>query len=258
MKKMTDYIHKLLEKDNRLDGRKLEQYRDGISIEYGVSKTADGSALVTIGETKVMAGVKMELGTPYPDSPDQGTLMVNVELLPLSSPKFEPGPPSIQAIELARVIDRGIRESHSIDFKKLCVTVGEKAWTVIVDICPINDAGNLFDIGALATIAAIRNARLPALKDGIVDFKTKTDETLPLTKVPLSCTVLKIGDKFIIDPLNAEEKVADSRLTVATTEKDEICALQKGNATALTIDDVDKMVNLAIEKTRELRKYLGD
>ncbi len=255
---MTDYIHKLLEKDNRLDGRKLEQYRDGISIEYGVSKTADGSALVTIGETKVMAGVKMELGTPYPDSPDQGTLMVNVELLPLSSPKFEPGPPSIQAIELARVIDRGIRESHSIDFKKLCVTVGEKAWTVIVDICPINDAGNLFDIGALATIAAIRNARLPALKDGIVDFKTKTDETLPLTKVPLSCTVLKIGDKFIIDPLNAEEKVADSRLTVATTEKDEICALQKGNATALTIDDVDKMVNLAIEKTRELRKYLGD
>ena len=230
MKKMTDYIHKLLEKDNRLDGRKLEQYRDGISIEYGVSKTADGSALVTIGETKVMAGVKMELGTPYPDSPDQGTLMVNVELLPLSSPKFEPGPPSIQAIELARVIDRGIRESHSIDFKKLCVTVGEKAWTVIVDICPINDAGNLFDIGALATIAAIRNARLPALKDGIVDFKTKTDETLPLTKVPLSCTVLKIGDKFIIDPLNAEEKVADSRLTVATTEKDEICALQKGNA----------------------------
>jgi len=255
---MTDYIHKLLEKDNRLDGRKLEQYRDGISVEYGVSKTADGSALVTIGETKVMAGVKMELGTPYPDSPDQGTLMVNVELLPLSSPKFEPGPPSIQAIELARVIDRGIRESHSIDFKKLCVTEGEKAWTVIVDICPINDAGNLFDIGALATIAAIRDARLPALKDGIVDFKTKTDETLPLTKVPLSCTVLKIGDKFIVDPLNAEEKVADSRLTVATTEKDEICALQKGNATALTIDDVDKMVNLAIEKTRELRKYLGD
>ncbi len=251
-----DYVHKLAEKDTRIDGRKFDEYRQPISIETDVSSTADGSALVTIGDTQVMAGVKMELGTPYSDAPDQGTLMINVELLPLSHPRFDPGPPSIQAIELARVIDRGIRESHSIDTHKLCVTPGEKVWTVIVDICPINDAGNLFDAGALAAIAAIKNTKLPAIKDGIIDYKNKTDEGLPLAHTPLSCTVLKIGNKLVVDPLSEEEESYESRLTVATTEKDELCALQKGGEEPLTIDEVDTMVKLAIAKTKELRKFL--
>lgn len=251
-----DYVHKLLNNNDRIDGRKLEEYRKPITIETGVSKTAEGSALVTIGDTKVMAGVTMELSTPYSDSPNEGTLMINVELLSMSSPVFEPGPPSIQAIELARVIDRGIRESHSIDVKKLCVTPGEKVWTVIVDICSINDAGNLFDAGALAAIAAIKDVRMPAIKDNAVDYKTKTDEKIPLEHTPLSCTVLKIGDKLIVDPLTEEEDSADARLTVATNEKNQLCALQKGGEMPFTVDEVDKIVKLAVAKTKELRKYL--
>jgi len=90
----------------------------------------------------VFAGVKLEIGTPYPDTPDEGGLMINTELIPLSNPEFESGPPGIQAIELSRVVDRGIRESKAIDMKKLCIEPKEKVWTVIVDIIPINDEGN--------------------------------------------------------------------------------------------------------------------
>ncbi len=251
-----EYIRKLINKDIRFDGRKLQEYRKPISIEYGVSETAEGSAMVTIGRTKVIAGVKMELNTPYPDTPNQGTLMVNSELLPLSNPEFEPGPPSIQAIEISRVIDRGIRESQSVDVQKLCITPKEKVWGVLIDICPINDEGNLFDAGALAAMAALKDAKFPELEDDTVNYKKKTDKGLPLEHIPLSCTVIKIGNKYIVDPLTEEEKAYDARLTVVTLENNKICALQKGGDEPLSDKDTEEMVKIAIEKTNELRKYL--
>ena len=116
---LRKHIIGLLKAGTRLDGRKLNDYRKPIQIDYGVVMTANGSARVKIGDTEVIAGIKLEVGTPYPDNPDEGTIMANVELLPLSSPDFETGPPDIKSIELARaVIDRGIRESKAIDVKK--------------------------------------------------------------------------------------------------------------------------------------------
>src|SRR3989338_9244066 len=162
---LRKHIIGLLKAGTRLDGRKLNDYRKPIQIDYGVVMTANGSARVKIGDTEVIAGIKLEVGTPYPDNPDEGTIIVGAELLPLSSPDFELGPPGIQAVELARVVDRGIRESKCLDFKKLCIEEGEKAWMIIVDICTINDAGNLLDASSLAAIAALRNTTFPEYKD---------------------------------------------------------------------------------------------
>ncbi|HDD70886.1 MAG TPA: RNA-binding protein, partial [Candidatus Woesearchaeota archaeon] len=114
------HLLKSLQKDIRYDGRKKEQFRD-VVVELGISHSAEGSARVKIGKTEVLAGVKMALEEPYPDTPDKGNLMVNAELLPASNPEFEPGPPGEEAIEISRVIDRGVRESKAIDFEKLCV-----------------------------------------------------------------------------------------------------------------------------------------
>ena len=255
---LKKHIIGLAGKDFRLDGRKLTDYRD-IKISYDISKSAEGSARVEIGETVVLAGVKLELGEPYPDTPDEGSLMVGAELYPISNPEFEPGPPGIQAIELGRVIDRGIRESKAIDVKKLCLKKGEQSWTVIVDICVLNDTGNLFDASALAALAALKKTKMRKIEDGdVVNYKEFTDETLPLSKEPVSTTVVKIGDNLFIDPLTEEEKVVDSRLTVATIEDDKLCALQKGGDEPLTIDEIMQMVDLGIEKTKELRKALGE
>ena len=116
-RELRSHIISLLEANTRLDGRKLTEYRKPITVEYGVVKTAEGSARVKIGETDVMVGVKLEVGEPYPDTPNEGTIIVGAELLALSNPEFEPGPPGIQAIELARVVDRGIRESIASCFE---------------------------------------------------------------------------------------------------------------------------------------------
>ena len=240
-----------------MDGRKLDEYRKDIIVEYGISpKSADGSARVKIGDTEVVAGVKFEIGTPFPDKPNEGTIMVNVELLPLSSSRFESGPPSIDSIELARVTDRGIRECKAIDFKKLCIKEGEKVWMIFIDIYPINADGNLFDASTLAAMAALKDAKFPTLEGDKINYKVKSDKSIPMEKIPISCTVWKIKDKYLVDPTIDEEDASESRLTVVFTEKNLICAMQKGGKSALGEKDLKAMVDLAEIKTKELRKAL--
>jgi exosome complex component RRP42 len=249
------HIERLLSKNVRMDGRQKLQYRK-VEIETGFIETAEGSARVKIGDTEIIAGVKMAVEKPFPDTPDHGILMVGAELLPMSNPKYEGGPPSINSIELARVIDRGIRESHCIDTKKLCLLPGEKVWTVMLDLCPINDDGNLFDAGALAAIAALLNARFPEYDGQKVNYKKKTNEKLPLTRVPLMITVLKAGDNFFIDPVEKEEEIIDARLSVASLDDNTLCALQKGGDYPLTVEDIKTMVEIGIDKAKEMRAHL--
>ncbi len=254
---VRDHLLEVLDKGFRFDNRKFDQYRE-ITVEYGISsKSAEGSARVKIGKTEVVAGVKTELGTPYADNPDQGTIMVNMELLPLSSPEFESGPPSIESIEIARVVDRAIREGKALNFKKLCIKEGEQMWMILIDIYPINDDGNLFDAAALAALAALKDAKFPKVVNDKISYKEGFSNTkLPLEKLPLSCTIYKVGNHFLVDPNSDEEKGIDARLTVGVLENGELCSLQKGGDTGLTPEDIDTMVEIAIKKSKELRKAL--
>lgn len=252
---LKEHLLRSLSKSIRYDGRKLDEFRQ-ITVETGIIKSAEGSARVKIGRTEVLVGVKMGVETPYPDTPAQGNLMVNAELLPLSNPLFESGPPGDQAVELARVVDRGIRESEAIDVKKLCIKEGEKVWSVMIDVCTINDEGNLLDAAALGAIAALKDTKFPKYEDEKVDYLTKTKKSLPLLREPISITVLKIGNYFIVDPLSEEEQATDARLTVAVTQDNNICALQKGGETPFMPEDIEKIVDLVLEKSVELRKKL--
>lgn len=253
-------IVQLAEVQKRLDGRELTEYRQPINISTEISWTAEGSARVQMGNTVVLAGVKLAIDKPYNDTPDEGGITVNAELLPLSSPEYESGPPGIKAIELARVTDRGLREAKAIDFKKMCIIPGEKAWFLTIDIITVNDAGNLFDTATLAAVAALRNARFPVVDEltGAIDYHKKTDKHLPILKEPLSVTVYKINGALLIDPSTEEEKAYDARLTVACDEKGTISALQKGGNQPLTLEEIDRIIDLALEKAKFLRKILNE
>lgn len=255
---MKEHTIQLMKKSVRLDGRKLEQSRD-VSVEYGISpNSADGSARVKIGDTEVIAGVKLDLGTPYPDKPNEGSIMVNVELLPASSPKFETGPPAIDAIELSRVTDRGIRECHAIDFKKLCIVEGEKVWMVFIDIYPINADGNLFDACALAALAALKDAKFPKYDEekGVVNYEEKTETPVPLDRQPIGATIFRVGGQYIVDPTQQEEDAADARLSVTFTEKGTICSMQKGLEGPFKPEDLNKIFEIAKTHTEYMRTKL--
>ncbi|MBQ5483192.1 MAG: RNA-binding protein, partial [Candidatus Methanomethylophilus sp.] len=115
-----DHIVNLLAKGTRTDGRTPTDIRE-IQITTNCIESADGSARVKLGNTEVIAGVKIIPGSPFPDTPNSGVLTTGAELIPMAHASFESGPPGEDAIELARVVDRGIRESGMIDVKQLCI-----------------------------------------------------------------------------------------------------------------------------------------
>ena len=168
-----EMLVKMFASGKRFDGRKLMERRE-VSIEYNVSNKAEGSARVRMGKTDVVVGVKIEVAEPYPDSLDKGNLMVSGDLLPMASPRFEAGPPKFNAIELPRLVDRLVRESHMIDLKKLVIKEGEKVWMVIIDIYPINDDGCLIDAASIGAVAALLQTRIPELdENGRIDYSKK-------------------------------------------------------------------------------------
>jgi exosome complex component RRP42 len=253
-------LKEFLSEDKRFDGRKLLDFRD-IVIETGISKNAEGSAKVKIGDTEVVAGVKIDVTEPYPDHEDEGTLITTVELLPLSSPEFESGPPRIEAIEIARIVDRGVRESGFIDFKKLCIKEGEKVYGIFLDIYSLNSNGNLIDAACLAAVAALRTAKMPKYDAKLekVKYGELTSKDVPLEKnMPLTITFHKIGEKILVDPISEEEKASEARLSIALSEDKEVLinAVQKGEAGVFSEEEAGKIIDLAAEKFKEYKKLV--
>lgn len=243
----------------RFDGRSLEDFRD-LTIEKDVSVKAEGSVRVKLGKTEVIVGVKMDASEPYADSPTKGNLMVTAEMLPLSSPRFESGPPRIEAIEWARVTDRGIRESGFVDFDKLCIIEGEKVWTVFVDIYSINDDGNLMDAATIGAIAAMKIARIPKFdtESGKVLSEELTDEKLPLTDhVPVAVSVHKVGKHLIVDPTREEEDLSETRVTIGSS-KGVISSLQKSNSVALSMDEIKKAFEISAKTSEIIDKKIDE
>jgi exosome complex component RRP42 len=249
-------IEQLLEKSKRLDDRGLLDTRE-IKIEQGLIEKAEGSARVFLGKTEVLVGVKVGLGEPFPDTPNDGVLTVNAELVPLASPNFEPGPPDESSIELARVVDRGIRESKCVDTDKLCIAPGKKVFVVFVDIYVLNHDGNLIDAAALAAMAALINTKMPnyEIKDGEIKMKQGYTQLL-LKSHPITVTIGKINNHLITDPWIEEEQVMDSRITFATKEDGTICAIQKGGSSYFTPQQILEASKIALDKAAELRKKL--
>jgi len=244
----------LLKEGKRLDARKVDEYRE-IKIEKDIYQNAEGSAKVSLGDTEVIAGVKLILGTPYPDMPNEGTISTGMELIPLASPYFESGPPSTASIEISRVIDRGIRESKAVDFEKLCVKQGELVFIGFIDMYAINYDGNLFDAGSIASLAALNEAKMPKVEDGKI-VKGEYSGKLKLKRKPLLSTFSKIGNTIIVDPTLLEETASQARFSVATTEDNFVSAFQKGLSGSIKKDDVDNALDIAFKTAKEIRKKL--
>jgi len=250
-------IRKYLQEGKRFDNRKPDEFRE-ITIEIGVSKNAEGSARVKIGKTEVLVGIKMNVGEPYPDSPEKGNLIVSAELLPLSSPRFESGPPKFPTIELARIIDRGIRESKFIEFEKLCIKKGEKVWTVFIDIYSINDDGNLLDAAGIGALAALKNAKIPKYdkKEEKVSYGELTKDKVPLAKdIPIAITIHKIGENLIVDPTREEEDISETRVTIGSSNGI-ISSIQKGNESSLKKEELDKVLDMCEKVERDIFKKI--
>lgn len=270
-----DYVSKLISENKRIDGRAFDESRKISIIRGYVKEKAEGSALVKIGGTQVIAGVKLDVGEPFPDTPDEGVMTINAEFRPMASPSFESGPPSPSSIELARVVDRGIRESKVIDTKKLVIEetgkdeteaismmeleetgklmLKKKVWVVFVDILVIDACGSLIDAAGIAAMAALLDTRMPKYENGKIirnDYVGK----LPVSKIAVPTTIAKINNSLLIDADENEECAMDARITITTT--DNINAMQKGGTGSFTLEEIQTCMDMAFKNSDRVRKII--
>jgi exosome complex component RRP42 len=252
-KSITDLINNL----ERPDGRALDEYRE-ITLETGVISKAEGSARVKIGNSQIIVGTKSQMGEPFPDTPNVGVMMTNSELLPMAAPEFEPGPPDEKSVELARVVDRCIRESRMVDLEKLCIIEGKKVRMIFVDLHILDYDGNLMDAAVLGAVAALLDTKIPktTVENDEIVINREIMEPLPIRDKALMCTFAKIGEQMVLDPSLAEEEILSARLSIGITASGKICAMQKGGETPLTKEEVMNAVKITEEKTKELMEYL--
>jgi exosome complex component RRP43 len=67
------YFERFLAEKVRPDGRGFDAWRDAF-VNVGSISTADGSALVRLGQTTIVCGVKAEIAEPDLDRPEKGFL----------------------------------------------------------------------------------------------------------------------------------------------------------------------------------------
>ena len=247
-----------LSRGKRLDGRSFDSYRN-LEIEIGIIDKASGSARVKLGNTEVIAGVKVETGEPFEGLENKGALIMSAEVLPTASSHVEPGPPDEEAIELSRVVDRGVRESKMLDLDKLSLIPGKIVYTIFVDCSIINSDGNLLDATSYAVVAALLTCKLPVFiiqNDKVVD----TGEIMPppITTIPISVTAVKIGDSVLLDPTMEEEACMDARLTITTQSDGDFVALQKGYTGPFTTAKVLQSAEIARIKGEEIRSKIKE
>ena len=249
-----DKILELLKQGRRVDGRSLDEQRP-LVVETGVIPKANGSARIKLGNTEVITGVKIQPDKPFPDLGDKGILICTAEILPLADPHVEPGPPNEEVIELARVVDRGIRETEMIDLHQLVLIENKSVIGLFIDSSVIDADGNLFDACSYASVAAILSCTVPKyeIKDEVPVLVEGVTSKPPIKTIPVSVTMARIGDYIVVDPTKEEQACMDARITITTNSDGNICALQKGGDNGFTVDQLLQCSQTALAVGTKIR-----
>ncbi|MCO5605280.1 hypothetical protein L7F22_059462 [Adiantum nelumboides] len=225
----------------------------------------DGTSEVQLGQTHIVCAVTCQLVQPYPDQPNEGSLVVYTEFSPMADPSFEVGRPGENAVELGRVIERGLRDSRAIDTESLCIVSGKAAWLLRVDIHVLDNGGNLIDAACFAALAALLSVRLPECGlagdhgQDVVIYPPEVREPVPLIVhyLPISFTFGFFGEELVVmDPTYKEELLMRGRLTIILNVDGDICAIQKAGGIGVNSCDILHCLQNASTKIAEVTSSL--
>ncbi|XP_018572080.1 exosome complex component RRP43-like [Anoplophora glabripennis] len=235
------YYRDYLSHNIRPDGRDFDKFRP-IILNVCSIDTADGSAIAKIGRTTVVCGIKAEFCKPKAETPREGFIVPNLELPPLCSPKFRPGPPSDQAQVLTQLIADIIENSECIDLKELCIFPDKLAWCLFIDFICLDFDGAVVDACVLSLMGALRTVRLPSVEyDPAIDNKlVNLEDRIPLhvRSNPISTTFIIFDDKIILADPTADEENLCSGIVTIVLNGDKLCCVHKPGGSALTEEEL--------------------
>ncbi|XP_058745493.1 exosome complex component RRP45A-like [Vicia villosa] len=258
------FIESALLSEIRVDGRGPLDYRK-LNIKFGRD---DGSAEVQLGETRVMCFVSGQLVQPYRDRPNEGTFSIFTEFSPMADPSFEPGRPGESAVELGRIIDRGLRESRAIDTESLCILSAKLVWAIRVDIHILDNVGNLVDAANIAALASLMTFRRPECSLGgddgqqVVVHPPEVREPLPLIihHLPIAVTFGFFSNEnlVVLDPTYHEEAVMTGRVTATLNANGDVCSIQKPGGQGVSQRVIMHCLKLAHVKAGDITAKIKD
>ncbi|CAG7849319.1 Exosome complex component rrp43 AltName: Full=Ribosomal RNA-processing protein 43 [Serendipita indica DSM 11827] len=202
-------------------------------VTDGSISTADGSALVRLGETTIVCGVKAEIAEPDLDAPTRGFIVPNVEISAICAARFKPGPPSEEAQIISEQLNQIIAKSKCLPLDSLCIEPRKAVWTIYIDAVCINYDGNALDATLLAMTTALSNTQLPQAR---YDDDKKMVLCSRMNKTPLALKTLPTATTFgifeskhlLVDPTSFEEPLLESTVTVVLCGSEAISVSQVG------------------------------
>ncbi len=189
----------------RKDGREPLELRP-LRITPGYAEYAEGSALLELGKTRVLATVTLTEGTPRHVKRGAGWLMVEYNLLPRSTrvrtqrERFKLGG---RTQEVQRFLGRAFRAA--LDLKAL------PGKTVVIDADVLQADGGTRVASLLGGYTALFLALDALVKRGELD-------DWPLTPFAAVSLVWQGEDRVLLDPTQVEDENAWADLTVVATE----------------------------------------
>ena len=180
----------------------------------------------------VAATVTASVAKPFPDRPLEGLLVISAEILPMAGSTYEVrntvftslgtpvcalrfitslshlyfrilqagGRPSPAAVELGRQLERQIRDARAIDVEALAIAPGEAVWALRCDVRVLDDAGNLGDAAALATIGALLHFRRPDVSLDAATGRVTVHSYTSRAPVPLAVHHIPVSITFGVFP----------------------------------------------------------
>ncbi|XP_051636483.1 exosome complex component RRP43-like [Manacus candei] len=255
-----EYYKRFLKENCRPDGRELGEFR-ATTVNIGSITTADGSALVKLGSTTVICGVKAELAAPAADSANTGYIVPNVELPSLCLERFRSGPPGEEAQAASQFIADMIENSQMIVKEDLCIANGKLAWVLYCDIICLDYDGNLLDASVFALLAALKNVQLPSViineETGLSEVNLKQKTPLIIRKHPVATSFAVFDDTvLIVDPTAKKEDLATGTVTTVTDEEGRLCSVHKPGGSLLTGAKLQDCITRAITRHKEVKKLI--
>jgi len=187
---LREEIILLTPEGKRSDGRRWDELRP-IRMRVGVLKRADGSALVEMGNTKVLAAVygPRESHPRHLLPPDRAILRVAYRMATFSVEERKKPQPSRREIELSKVIKEALEPALYLEeFPRTAIDV----YTLVLQ-------------AAGGTRTASINAASLALADA----------GIPMKGLVTAVAVGRIGDQIIVDLNDLEDKYGDADMPIA-------------------------------------------
>ncbi|KAL5290544.1 EXOSC8 family protein [Megaselia abdita] len=193
------YYRDYLNSEIRPDGRETNKCRN-VAVNIGSVTTADGSAVVKIGNTNVICGIRAELAKPKPSEPNQGFLIPVVELPQMCSVKYRNHSGANEDTDVfSCAIHDILVNSECLDLKELSIHNDKLVWAIYCDIICIDFDGSFLDAAILACVAALRTLKLPKVIYDVDINDIKVDNTIlspvNLKAMPICTTFMTFDDK---------------------------------------------------------------